>query len=51
VFLSESKDVNDAFARLRPGEWSAKLSREFETSDSALSAEYRIELEALEMDF
>ena len=50
VILSESKDVEKAFARLRQGEWSPKLSREFKTSEGIVAAEYRVKLEGLAPD-
>jgi predicted AlkP superfamily phosphohydrolase/phosphomutase len=50
VILSESKDADKAFARLRQGEWSPKLSREFKTSEGIVAAEYRVKLEGLASD-
>jgi predicted AlkP superfamily phosphohydrolase/phosphomutase len=50
VILSKSKDASQAFAHLRPGDWSPKLAQEFHTSDGPLTAEYRVKLEALEPD-
>ena len=50
VLLSESPDAGRAFACLRPGEWSPKLSRTFETSEGPLAADFRIKLEALAPD-
>jgi len=50
VILSETKDVDKAFARLKPGKWTPKLVRDFETSRGVVRAEYRIKLEALTPD-
>lgn len=50
VILSESRDAGQAFARLAPGDWSPKLTRQFETTDGPITAEYRVKLEAMEPD-